>query len=101
MGYGADQVAIWRRSFSTPPPPMEADHEHHSTIRNDPRYADLKAEDFPSCESLELTIKRTMPFWNDTIVPKLREGKTVGCGARQLAPRYCLPPRSDDRGSDH
>jgi len=75
--YGADQVAIWRRSFSTPPPPMEADHEHHSTIRNDPRYADLKAEDFPSCESLELTIKRTMPFWNDTIVPKLKEGKTV------------------------
>jgi len=75
--YGAEQVQIWRRSYNTPPPPMEADHEYHKAIREDPRYKDLSAEEFPECESLELTIKRTMPFWNDTIVPALKSGKTI------------------------
>ncbi|CAD7932559.1 unnamed protein product [Amoebophrya sp. A120] len=75
--YGADQVQIWRRSFDTPPPPMEEGHEYFEAIRQDPRYADLKEEEFPKCESLELTIKRTMPFWENTIVPALKEGKTI------------------------
>merc|ERR1712060_278695 len=46
-------------------------------IREDPRNKDLPDADYPRCESLELTIKRTMPFWEGTIVPKLKEGKTV------------------------
>lgn len=75
--YGADQVQIWRRSFDTPPPPMEEDNEYYKVIREDPRYADLASEDWPTCESLELTIKRTMPFWENTIVPALKAGKTV------------------------
>ncbi|CAD7956710.1 unnamed protein product [Amoebophrya sp. A25] len=74
--YGADQVQVWRRSFDTPPPAMEKTNEYYEVIRNDPRYADLKEDEFPSCESLELTIKRTMPFWNDVIVPALKAGKT-------------------------
>eukprot|EP00392_Amoebophrya_sp_AT5.2_P011840 g11930.t1 len=75
--YGADQVQIWRRSFDTPPPAMGEDHEFYTAIRKDPRYEDLAADEFPSCESLELTIKRTMPFWENTIVPKMKEGKTI------------------------
>jgi len=75
--YGDAQVKVWRRSFDVPPPAMEADHEYYKTIREDPRYADMKDDEFPAAESLELTIKRTMPFWNDTIVPTLKEGKTV------------------------
>lgn len=73
--FGADQVQVWRRSFDTPPPPMEEGHEYYEVIRKDPRYADLADEEFPACESLELTIARTMPFWEGTIVPKLKEGR--------------------------
>merc|ERR1712178_401383 len=75
--HGAEQVQIWRRSFNTPPPAMEKDHPYYDVIVKDPIYEnELKEEDFPSCESLELTIKRTLPFWNDVIVKDLKDGKT-------------------------
>jgi hypothetical protein len=36
---------------------MEADHLYYDVIRNDPRYKDgPTAEEFPTCESLKLTI---------------------------------------------
>lgn len=76
--YGEEQVQIWRRSFDTPPPPMEPDHPYHDAITKDPRYAgDPKPEEFPKFESLKLTIARTLPYWNDVIVPQLKEGKQI------------------------
>ena len=35
--HGEEQVKIWRRSFDTPPPPMEKDHPYYEVIRNDER----------------------------------------------------------------
>jgi bisphosphoglycerate-dependent phosphoglycerate mutase family 1 len=29
------------------------------------------------CESLKLTIERTLPYWNDVIVPQMKEGKKI------------------------
>ncbi|XP_011505029.1 PREDICTED: phosphoglycerate mutase 1 [Ceratosolen solmsi marchali] len=76
--YGEEQVQIWRRSFDTPPPPMEADHKYYNEIVNDARYADEpKPEEFPKFESLKLTIDRTLPYWNGTIIPQLKEGKNI------------------------
>jgi len=76
--FGADQVLIWRRDFGTPPPAMQKDNAFYKEIREDPRYKDqLTDADFPDCESLELTIKRTLPFWNDTIVPAMKAGKNI------------------------
>lgn len=76
--YGEEQVQIWRRSFDVPPPPMEPDHKYYDTIVKDPRYADgPKPEEFPKFESLKLTIERTLPYWNDTIIPQLKEGKRI------------------------
>nr|XP_023015058.1 phosphoglycerate mutase 1 [Leptinotarsa decemlineata] len=76
--YGEEQVAIWRRSFDTPPPPMEPDHPYYENIVKDPRYAEGPAPDqFPKFESLKLTIERTLPFWNDTIVPQIKAGKQI------------------------
>ncbi|KAL5283635.1 Pglym78 family protein [Megaselia abdita] len=76
--YGEEQVQIWRRSFDTPPPPMEADHPYYDNIVKDKRYADgPKPEEFPKFESLKLTIARTLPYWNDCIVPQLKEGKNL------------------------
>ena len=37
--YGDEQVLVWRRSYDTPPPALEADDPRGQ--RNDPRYAGL------------------------------------------------------------
>ena len=58
------QVKIWRRSFDVLPPAMEPYHPHYSAIREDPRYSGVAAEEFPSAESLKLTIQRTLPYWD-------------------------------------
>lgn len=48
--FGDEQVKIWRRSYATPP---------------------------PGGESLELTARRTLPYFDWKIMPALREGKNV------------------------
>jgi len=76
--HGEDQVKIWRRSFDVPPPPMEGDHPYHEAIRNDPKYNDGPSDqEFPTCESLKLTIERTLPYWDDVIVPQMKSGKRI------------------------
>ncbi|CAH1641294.1 unnamed protein product [Spodoptera littoralis] len=76
--YGEAQIHIWRRSFDVPPPPMEKDHPYYETIVNDPRYAEEpKKDEFPSHESLKLTIERALPYWNNVIVPQIKAGKRI------------------------
>ncbi|HEX4839389.1 MAG TPA: 2,3-bisphosphoglycerate-dependent phosphoglycerate mutase [Rhabdochlamydiaceae bacterium] len=48
--FGADQVQIWRRSFNVPP---------------------------PKGESLEMTAARSIPYFQEKIVPLLNQGKNV------------------------
>lgn len=43
----------------------------------DRRYADLTEDQLPTCESLKDTIARALPFWNEEIVPQIKEGKRV------------------------
>ena len=74
--HGEEQVKIWRRSFDIPPPAMEKDHPYYENIVKDPRYADgPSADEFPMFESLKLTIERTLPYWNNTIVPQVIDSK--------------------------
>ncbi|KAH8306147.1 hypothetical protein KR018_002536 [Drosophila ironensis] len=76
--FGEEKVKMWRRSFDIPPPPMPKDHKYYDCITKDPRYANqLKEDEFPKSESLECTIKRTLPYWNDVIEPQIREGKRI------------------------
>merc|ERR1712179_225801 len=76
--HGEEQVQIWRRSFDIPPPPMEKDHPYYENIVNDSRYEnEPKGEEFPMFESLKLTIERTLPYWNNTIVPQMKAGKKI------------------------
>ncbi|MGB3721335.1 MAG: 2,3-diphosphoglycerate-dependent phosphoglycerate mutase [Pacificimonas sp.] len=70
--HGDEQVHIWRRSFDTPPPEMEAGHDYDMT--SDPRYAGISV---PKSESLKNTIERVLPYWNRAIVPELKAGKRV------------------------
>lgn len=48
--YGKEQVQIWRRSYDVPP---------------------------PEGESLEMTAKRTLPYFDEHILPQLNAGKNV------------------------
>lgn len=76
--YGEEQVQIWRRSFDIPPPPMEPGHAYYDNIVKDSRYSEgPKGDEFPMFESLKLTIARTLPYWNDVIIPQLKEGKQI------------------------
>jgi hypothetical protein len=44
--FGDEQVLVWRRSYDTPPPPLEANDER--TSFNDPRYAGLPTRADPA-----------------------------------------------------
>ncbi len=73
--HGADQVQIWRRSYSTSPPPLNVDDERHPA--GDARYADLDPEVLPATESLRDTLERVQPYWKQSIVPQLQRGLRV------------------------
>jgi 2,3-bisphosphoglycerate-dependent phosphoglycerate mutase len=73
--HGEEQVLIWRRSYDVPPPPLDETREDYPG--KDPRYADLPKDQIPLAESLKDTAARFLPYWNDTIVPTLRDGKRV------------------------
>lgn len=70
--HGDDQVKIWRRSFDTPPPPLEAGSPYD--LHADRRYAGI---DIPVTESLKDTIARVLPYWESRIAPDLKAGKRV------------------------
>ncbi|WP_228242483.1 2,3-diphosphoglycerate-dependent phosphoglycerate mutase [Porphyrobacter sp. GA68] len=70
--HGDEKVHVWRRSFDTPPPELEAGGEYD--LAADPRYAGLT---IPATESLKLTIERVLPYWEETIRPRLAAGETV------------------------
>ena len=70
--HGDEQVKIWRRSFDTPPPPLEAGSEYD--LSGDARYEGI---DIPNTESLKLTIERVLPYWEAEILPVLASGETV------------------------
>jgi 2,3-bisphosphoglycerate-dependent phosphoglycerate mutase len=73
--FGDAQVLVWRRSYDTPPPSLEANDPRSE--RTDPRYAALAAGQVPLTECLKDTVERVLPFWNDTIAPGLRNGQRI------------------------
>ncbi|MFG6456772.1 2,3-diphosphoglycerate-dependent phosphoglycerate mutase [Roseateles sp. BYS96W] len=73
--YGDEQVLIWRRSYDTPPPALEATDPRSE--RSDVRYAKLDPKDIPLTECLKDTVARVLPFWNDTIAPAIQSGQRV------------------------
>jgi 2,3-bisphosphoglycerate-dependent phosphoglycerate mutase len=73
--HGEAQTKIWRRSYDTPPPPLELTDERHPKF--DPRYADLKPEEQPATESLKETVARFVPYWQGTIGRDVLAGRRV------------------------
>jgi 2,3-bisphosphoglycerate-dependent phosphoglycerate mutase len=73
--FGDAQVLIWRRSYDTPPPALEASDPRCE--RSDLRYAKLDAQDIPLTECLKDTVERVIPFWNESMVPAIKAGKRI------------------------
>lgn len=67
--YGEAQVKEWRRSYRTPPPPLEAERDENPA--SDPRYRDVPADLLPTTECLFDVVGRVLPYWYDVIVPDL------------------------------
>lgn len=73
--YGDEQVLVWRRSYDTPPPALEATDPRSE--RSDPRYAALAEGSVPLTECLKDTVARVLPFWNETVAPAIKSGQRV------------------------
>ena len=71
--YGEEQFMAWRRSYDTPPPPIEKGSEFSQDA--DPRYANIAGG--PLTECLADVVARFLPYFTDVIVPELRTGKNV------------------------
>ena len=64
--YGKKQVKIWRRSFDTPPPPMDSEHPYKNKINTK-----------ILCESLSDTFERVIPYYDKKIKPLILKKKNV------------------------
>jgi 2,3-bisphosphoglycerate-dependent phosphoglycerate mutase len=73
--YGDKQVAIWRRSYSVPPPALL--REDARFPGHDPLYKDVNPAELPVGESLKETVERFLPYWHGTIESFLRRQKRV------------------------
>ena len=71
--YGEEQFMKWRRSYDTPPPPIERGSTYSQDT--DPRYAEIDGG--PLSECLADVVARFVPFYEERIVPDLRAGRTV------------------------
>ena len=73
--YGDEQVHVWRRSYTTPPPKLDLNDERHP--RFDERYSNLAPDDLPASECLKDTVDRFLPYWHNIIKPDIDSGKRV------------------------
>ena len=73
--YGEDQVKIWRRSFDVKPPKLEATDDRNPA--NQAIYASVNPKDLPLTESLETTIERVVPYFENVIKKDMKAGKRV------------------------
>jgi 2,3-bisphosphoglycerate-dependent phosphoglycerate mutase len=73
--FGEAQFMLWRRSYDTPPPPIE--DEDPWSQAGDVRYAGLPSELRPRTECLKDVLERMLPHWYDRVVPDLRLGRLV------------------------
>ncbi len=73
--YGDEQVLVWRRSYDTPPPALEATDPRSE--RGDRRYALLPQAQIPLTECLKDTVARVIPCWDESLAPAIKAGKRV------------------------
>ena len=73
--YGEAQVKIWRRSFNVAPPLLEENDDRNPALQD--QYRCEKGEKLPLGESLEDTIARVVPYFENVIAKDMKAGKRV------------------------
>jgi len=73
--HGEKQVHIWRRSYDIRPPALTPDDPRYNG--RDPRYKGLAPGEIPLTECLKDTVERFLPYWHETVAPKVAAGKSV------------------------
>ena len=73
--FGEEQVMIWRRSYAVPPPTLKKTDPRYPG--KDSRYKNLSTKELPLTECLKDTVKRVLPYFQNTITPALKSGKKV------------------------
>ena len=73
--YGEEQVKIWRRSYDVKPPKLEVSDERNPA--NQAIYASVNPKELPLTESLETTVERVVPYFEDVIKKDMKAGKRV------------------------
>jgi 2,3-bisphosphoglycerate-dependent phosphoglycerate mutase len=73
--FGEEKVDEWRRSASVRPPAVSEDN--HLLDLKDPKYAGIGNDHIPFTENLLDTEARSLVYWNEEIVPSLRENQRV------------------------
>lgn len=73
--HGEDQVLVWRRAYDTPPPALETSDERWPG--HDPRYRALSPVEVPTTECLKDTVDRVVPYFDEEIAPRIKNGEKV------------------------
>lgn len=73
--YGEEQVKIWRRSFDVKPPALDENDERSATKQA--MFRDVDRDLLPANESLETTIERVVPYFEEVIKKDMIAGKRV------------------------
>lgn len=72
--FGEEQVYFWRKSFRAIPPLLV---DSPNQLHLDARYHNVALSDLPMGESLEMTVRRVLPYWHHVIIPRIRAGETL------------------------
>ena len=73
--YGEAQVKLWRRSYDVPPPSLDAEDERNPALQE--QYRGIDASLLPLTESLEDTVARAVPFFEEEVKPRMLAGERV------------------------
>ena len=69
--YGDLQVQLWRRSYDIKPPSLDDNDERYISLKE--TYPDY----LPHTECLKDTVERVVPYFEEEIIPKLKENKKI------------------------
>lgn len=73
--YGDEQVKIWRRSYDVKPPALEPTDER--APMNQEMFRGIDPAELPLNESLETTVARVVPYFENVIKEDMKAGKRV------------------------
>jgi len=71
---GEEQVHKWRRSYTARPPALDETDERYPG--HERKYAMVPRSQIPLTESLDDTVARVLPYWQERVEPLLMEGRT-------------------------